>query len=75
MSRPVRRWPLAPLLEVAGNPSVASLARRVDAHVRQAQRWAEEGGLTDLWADRAAIRLDSHPALIWPEWCDPSPDN
>lgn len=63
-----QRWPLEPLLEVTGTTSTSALAVMVGAHRRQAQRWFATGDLTDVWADRAAVALGSHPVLIWPDW-------
>lgn len=64
---PAQRWPLEPLLEAAGRPPLAALARWCHAHQRQVYRWREYG-LSDEWADRAAILLGLHPALVWDGW-------
>jgi len=57
-----RRYPVAPLLAV--------LAERADGDriLTQHHRCAAAGGLTELTADRLAVRLGLHPAVIWPEW-------
>jgi hypothetical protein len=64
------RWPLTPLLDAAGGGSFSRLALLVGVSPRAVAKWAQVG-LTDRAADRAAIKLDMHPALIWPGWDDP----
>jgi hypothetical protein len=49
-------------------PSNVEIGRLVGVHTRQVQRWVEEGGLTELQADRAACAIRLHPSLIWPDW-------
>lgn len=62
-----RRWPLEPLLAALRRPSVQGLAALLGIDARQVHRW-KQYGLSDEWADRAAITLGLHPALVWPEW-------
>jgi hypothetical protein len=59
------RWPLAPLLEAAGNYTglVAQLGVAGSEYTI-----AREKGCTDRQADSWAIRLGFHPSQIWPEW-------
>lgn len=67
MRVPVRRWPVAPLLEVSGQP-IAEVAVAAGYDRRSGNRWAQTGYLTDEAADRASIALGEHPAVIWPDW-------
>lgn len=60
---PGTRWPLAPLEALAG-PALAA------AFDHAAISRARRDGLSDLQADRWAIRCDIHPVLVWPEWGD-----
>lgn len=76
------RYPLAPLATAAGIPphtlgthdrgldhpiGTALLAQRLHLTVRTIRRYNTHG-LTALQADRAAITIGTHPALIWPDW-------
>lgn len=62
---PAHRWPVEPLIEAAGGIEKAN--RRIDpANLHRARR----DGLTDVAADRWAIRLGLHPAEVWPDWID-----
>lgn len=71
MGRPAqpRPWPFAPLERAAGADSISTLAIALHTYGRQISRWRREG-LTDREADRLAIFVGSHPALIWPGWHD-----
>jgi hypothetical protein len=64
---------------VVGDTTAASRIRREGAtagliaevlgcHARQVWEWRHRGSLTTLWADRAAVALGLHPALIWDGW-------
>lgn len=44
------------------------MAEMLGCHRRQVWEWRHRGSLTTLWADRAAIALGLHPALIWTDW-------
>jgi hypothetical protein len=46
----------------------AAIAEVLGCHRRQGQEWRKRGSLTTLWADRAAVALGLHPALIWDGW-------
>lgn len=70
---PRPRWPLGPLREVAPTIATAELARMAGVSRRTAARWAETG-LADVHADRVAVRLGLHPALVWPGWLDEGAD-
>lgn len=71
-----RRYPLANLRRALRDPDTGDwpnncqLARRLGVHVRQVQRWRSDDGLTERWADRAAIRAGLHPSLVWSDWWD-----
>lgn len=60
------RWPWEPLGDVLGG-SVRSQAAQLGVHDRQVSRWRSYG-LTDDQADRFAILVNSHPAILWPDW-------
>jgi len=62
---PPTRFPLQPLLDHAQPGSLAALATQIGVEPRTLYRW-RKAGLTLDQADRAAIALTSHPALIWP---------
>ena len=56
---------MAPLIEAAG--SRARVAAALDSgNVARAVR----EGLTDVQADRWAVALGLHPAMVWPGWFD-----
>lgn len=56
------------LLEPDG--AVRALAELAGFAPRSIHRW-RHAGLTELVADRVAIALGAHPAVIWPEWFAP----
>jgi hypothetical protein len=61
-----RRWPLEPLAALmGGRPGLT--ARGIDT--RQITR-AEADGLSDLLADRWAVRCGLHPYTVWPDMAD-----
>jgi Bacterial regulatory proteins, gntR family len=60
---PELRWPLQPLLDACGLRPEA-LARRVGAS-GSAVRAALRVGMNDLQADAWAIRLGTHPLIVW----------
>jgi hypothetical protein len=77
---PARRYPVEPLahrlgitLGEPGRPDDdtlhghQALAARLQISVATARRIAD-AGLTEVQADRAAIRLGLHPANLWPTW-------
>lgn len=61
------RFPLAPLEQLAGHPSLHELARRVGEHQRAVSR-ARSEGLTVWKADAYAVAYDLHPAIVWDDW-------
>lgn len=66
MSEP--RWPWAPLEEALGGGTWRAMAERLGVHDRQIGRW-KAYGLGDDHADRCAIAIGSHPAIVWgPAW-------
>lgn len=80
------RYPLAPLAQAMGitlhHVGYREPGQPPDGHTELAERlgitrqWAhqlEHRGLTDLAADRAAIRIGKHPADIWTTWFDGAP--
>ncbi len=63
---PGPRVPIAPLLELTGGASRAVLSEKLSVTSRTIQRWRQSG--IPIWeADRAAIRLGTHPAILWPD--------
>lgn len=71
MSRPISiRWPWTDLnaaLERAGWTTRAAKIEALGITERTWFRW-KRAGVPDPEADNAAIRIDSHPGLIWPTW-------
>lgn len=63
-----RMWPLGPLAEAICRPG-ESVAVTLGVDTTALNR-AAEFGLSDLLADRWAIRAGHHPAEIWPDWID-----
>lgn len=60
------RFDLQPLLEAAGlSPAAWARANGVSG---QGLRRAIAVGLTDVQADRHAVRLGRHPVEVWPDW-------
>jgi hypothetical protein len=57
------RWPLHPLLDAA-RLTPAGLAVQLNTGANNITQ-AAEAGLSDLQADRWAIRLGFHPVLVW----------
>ncbi len=64
------RLPIDPLLTACGDPNQLQLARITGVQPRQVIRWLQEGGITYQQADEVAIRIGSHPVLIWPSFHD-----
>lgn len=63
-------YPLLPLIAFAGlDPTrwAAQLADRAGVTRETCHRWMRHG-LSANQADRAAIALDLHPLIVWPEW-------
>ena len=59
------RLPLQPLVDAADvSSSTRSIAATFGVHKTTARRWLE-AGLTLLEADRAAIAVGTHPAVVW----------
>lgn len=63
-----RRYPLAPLYRLVGALSQAEVAARTGIHPRMIALWCSQGSVPDQSADRLAVGLGFHPALVWPEW-------
>jgi hypothetical protein len=63
----VERYPLTPLLECTSISAraLAAAAGMDPAHVR---RLVARGEVNEWQADRLAIGVGLHPAIIWPEW-------
>lgn len=67
-----QRWPAEALSRWAG--SVPAAAEAAGLTRRTGYRWAERGALLDDWtADRAAVALGLHPAMVWPGWFAEAP--
>lgn len=60
------RFPLQPLIDHAQPGSLTALATQIGVEPRTIYRWRKTG-LSEQQADRAAIAVGSHPALIWPD--------
>jgi len=61
-------WPLEALLDAIGASSIRSAADALGVDRRQLHRWRAAGGLSDAVADRCAISIGTHPALVWEGW-------
>lgn len=62
------RQPRFPLDQV-DYANFCDLSRRSGYPLRTIQRW-KTTGIPLYSADRLAIRLGTHPAIIWPQWID-----
>jgi hypothetical protein len=62
-SRPIGRW------ESGLKVDVRSLSEHIGFTHQSIHEWVRSG-VPFYSADEAAIRLDTHPLLIWPEWAD-----
>lgn len=60
------RWPLEPLLASTGH-TPSSLARALGLAHSWVQTCKREG-LSDVVADRWAVKLGHHPGLVWDGW-------
>ena len=56
-------WPLAPLKAKAGGRKALCARLGIDARTLPAE-------ISDVQADRWAIRCGWHPEQVWPGWCD-----
>lgn len=62
------RYEFEPLARAAGGGSARDLAERLGVTSRTIFRWKADG-IPDVQADRAAIAIGQHPALLWPtDW-------
>lgn len=59
------RFPYPDLHQAAGHPSAADLAGLIGVSPRTIMRW-RKCGVPGHQADRAAIRIGSHPSVVWP---------
>jgi hypothetical protein len=65
--------PRAPRMN-GGEPSwVGRLALALGVNRGEVHRWMRNG-VTTVTADKLAVRLGLHPALVWPEWADSALD-
>lgn len=67
--KPMRRFPVEPLLERADCPNLVQLAHRLGVHRQQVAQYRSRG-LSERQADRVAIALGFHPIEIWPDYWD-----
>ena len=63
MAHPATRFPLVNI----GASNLSELSRRTGYPLRTIQRWRVDG-IPYTSADRVAVRLGIHPALIWTDW-------
>lgn len=76
MRTATRRLPVDDLKRAVGAATDEQLARDVGSAVRSVGRWRRRGGIP-LWeADRLAIRVGLHPAVVWGAdwWADEEDD-
>ena len=62
------RWPIQPLIDAAHPRSLAKILNVKHAIIERARL----EGCTDTQADQWAIALRTHPAYLWPDWCEPA---
>lgn len=61
-------WPLEPVLDLPGvTPTAVVRALHISGDT---YKRLTVDGLTDVQADRVAVRLGHHPATVWPDWVD-----
>lgn len=74
-----KRLPIDPLLRFCGAYKKSELARAIGCHPDTVDNWIKYGGVPDMWADEAAVKLGVHPSAIWGDaWFDlakPPDDN
>lgn len=63
-SRPAGRWDGELVLDIAAFAEHIGIGSRWTIH-----KWVKHG-VPFFAADEAAIRLGTHPLLIWPEWAE-----
>lgn len=68
-----RVHPAEPLLERIGGGGPTDLATALAISHRHAERLIAHG-LTDVQADRFAVRIGLHPSMVWVDWWDIEPD-
>ena len=61
------------LEEFLDSPPVQIVARRLALPRSTIYRWRREGGIPYYTADRIALRLGTHPVLIWPDYHQETP--
>ncbi len=65
-----RPWPFEPLYELSGCDSMRQMCDKVRTSGHAVYRAAKEG-LTDVQADRWAVRCGYHPSEVWGDaWFD-----
>jgi hypothetical protein len=70
MTIPADRWPVEPLMAALGITYPAHLAEACGMSGTTLRKVLEHG-LSDLQADRYALRNGLHPAIVWgPRWDD-----
>lgn len=74
-------YPATPLLRAATlaiggeePPSFTEIAEILGVADRTISRWTNGQRISETVADRVAIKLGTHPCLIWPEWWANAPD-
>lgn len=63
-----RTWPIQPLLDLPG--VTRRRVQRLGGFSTAQYNRLLATGLSDHQADRTAIRLGIHPALVWADWVD-----
>lgn len=66
------KFPLDPVVRVAGVESDLALAALIAKDHKQVQRW-RESGMTERLADEIATSLGRHPVELWPNWYSAEP--
>jgi hypothetical protein len=66
-----QRLPIDPLLRFCKAYKQSELAKTIGVHSDTVANWIKYGGVPEMWADEAAIKLGVHPSAIWGDaWFD-----
>lgn len=57
-------------MRTAGARSMTAFAEEIGVDRREVYRWRDAGGVTDVMADRLAVRFGRTPGEVWPDWFD-----
>jgi transposase len=61
------RYPFEQLIEIGDDDNIRDIARRLGVSMKSVHRYKKHG-VPSQSADRLAIHIGSHPALVWPNY-------